>query len=78
MEVLEDLNKVEIILGRDTATQEVFVIFGRKRLVQIARDHDIPSIDVLMIDLDRHSDQLNQVLALVQLAKNDCDYSEGA
>lgn len=72
-EILED---VEIIFGRDTATQSVFLIYGRERLNRVIGDYDSPPVDVLMVELDRQSDELNQVLALVQIAKHQCDYVE--
>jgi hypothetical protein len=72
------LSEVEVIFGRDIATQEVFLVYGRNRLRDMFRDDDQSDIDVLMIDILRQTDELNQLLALVQIAKQGYDYVEAA
>lgn len=74
IEAIDLLSEVEVILGRDVPTQEVFLIYGRNRLQQ----RDDRDIDVLIIDLARQTDELNQLLALVQMAKDGHDYEEAA
>ncbi len=72
------LSEVEIIFGRDIPTQEVFLIYGRDRLQELFQDGDESDVDVLMIDIVRQTDELNQLLALVQIAKRGYDYVEAA
>jgi hypothetical protein len=69
---------VEIIFGRDIPTQEVFLIYGRERLRKLSQDDNASDVDVLMIDLVRKTDELNQLLALVQMAKQGYDYVDAA
>lgn len=72
------LSEVEIIFGRDIPTQEVFLIYGRHRLEELFQDGDESDVDVLMVDVVRQTDELNQLLALVQIAKQGYDYVEAA
>ncbi len=72
------LSEVEIILGRDVTTQEVFLVYGRNRLKELVRSEDKRDVDVLMIDILRQTEELDQLLALVQLAKQGYDYVEAA
>jgi len=73
------LSEVEVIFGRDIPTQEVFLVYGRERLKQLLQSDDADSeVDVLMIDVLRQTDELNQLLALVQMAKSGYDYVEAA
>lgn len=72
------LSEVEIILGRDVTTQEVFLVYGRNRLKELYRNEDKGDVDVLMIDILRQTEELDQLLALVQLAKQGYDYVEAA
>lgn len=73
------LSEVEIIFGRDIPTQEVFLVYGRKRLRELFQEgRDDSDVDVLMIDIARQTDELNQLLALVQIAKQSYDYVEAA
>lgn len=72
------LSKVEVIFGRDIQTQEVFLIYGRNRLKELQLETDDSEVDVLMIDIVRQTDELNQLLALVQIAKQGYDYVEAA
>lgn len=76
--LLDAVEEIELILGRDVSTQDVFLIYGRDRLGELATELDSKLVDVLMIEVDRQSDELNQILALVQIAKNRCDYVECA
>lgn len=75
-EAVELLAEVEVIFGRDIRTQEVFLVYGRQRLQDLAREDGGSELDVLIIDLDRKSNDLNHLLALVQLAKRGYDYVE--
>ena len=71
------LSEVEIIFGRDVATHEVFLIYGRNRLRDLVGDTET-DIDVLMIDVSRQTADLDRLLALVQIAKQGYDYVEAA
>lgn len=75
---LDLLSEVEIILARDVPTQEVFLVYGRDRLKELIRDEEDGDVDVLMIDVARKTDELTQLLALVQMAKQRYDYVEVA
>lgn len=76
LDVIQILENIEVIFGQDTLTNEVFLIHGRKRLNQVIGDCDASPVDSLIVELNRASDELNQVLALVQLAKSECDFME--
>jgi hypothetical protein len=77
-DAIDLLSEVEIIFGRDIPTQEVFLIYGRERLRKLSQDDNASDVDVLMIDLVRKTDELNQLLALVQMAKQGYDYVDAA
>ena len=72
------LSEVEIIFGRDISTQDVFLVYGRNRLQELSWDDNTSDVDVLMVDIVRQTDELNQLLALVQIAKGSYDYVEAA
>lgn len=73
------LSEVEIIFGRDIRTQEVFLIYGRKRLRELSKNGGTDAdVDVLMIDVSRQTNDLDRLLALVQMAKHGYDYVEAA
>lgn len=73
------LSEVEIIFGRDTLTREVFLVYGRDRLRELSRKgHSQDDVDVLVIDIARQTDELDRLLALVQIAKQRYDYVEAA
>lgn len=76
-DVIDLLSEVEVILGRDIPTQEVFLVYGRNRLKDLANDKS-EDVDVLMIDIARKTNELDRLLALVQLAKHGDDYTEVA
>ena len=75
-DVIQLLEEVEVIFGRDIATQDVFLIHGRELLKAVVSDRTGNAVDVLIIEVDRQSGILNRVLALVQIAKRGCDYIE--
>ena len=73
------LSEVEVIFGRDIPTQEVFLVYGRDRLRDLFKSGDEKDdVDVLMIDIARQTDELDRLLALVQIAKRGYDYVEAA
>ena len=65
---IQCLKEVEVILGRDTATQGVFLIYANP-----GASPDSSLIDVLIVELDRQSNQLARFLTLVQIAKQQRD-----
>ena len=69
LDVIQFIEEIEVIFGRDSLTNEVFLIYGRERINQVIEDCNAPMVDTLIIELNRQSDELNQVLALVQLAR---------
>lgn len=69
---------IEVIFGRDRTSQEVFLVYGRDRLRQLMNDDPDSEVDVLVIDVNTDSNELDKLLALVQLAKNGNDYVEAA
>ena len=73
-DLLASLQDVELIVGKDTTTKQVFTIYGQKRLDQIMADPNAPSVDVLAIELEEQSDELERILALVQMSKGRYDY----
>lgn len=76
---IDYLAEVEVIFGRDTSTQEVFLVYGRDRLYELAREEEKSGdVDVLLIEITSQTDELNQLLALVQMAKDRFDYIEAA
>lgn len=75
-EAIELLSEMEVIFGRDISTQDVFLVYGRQRLRVLAHEDSDSELDVLIVDLDRNSDQLDRLLSLVQLAKQGYDYVE--
>jgi hypothetical protein len=76
--VVDMLSEVEVIFGRNVMTQEVFLVYGRHRLQELQQSDCEDDVDVLMIDVLDQADELNQLLALVQIAKERYDYVEAA
>ena len=68
---IQSLKEVEVILGRDTTTQQVFLIFANP-----GASPDSSLVDVLIVELDRQSNQLTRFLALIQIAKQQRDRIE--
>lgn len=75
-EAIELLSEMEVIFGRDIPTQDVFLVYGRQRLQDLVHEENDIDLDVLIVDVDRKSDELNRLLALVQLAKQGYDYAD--
>ena len=74
LEVLKGLEDVEVILGRDSVTKEVFLLYGQEPSSENNRDHDPGTVDILVVDFDRVSDEISDLLALVQVAKDRGDH----
>ncbi|WP_010583579.1 hypothetical protein [Schlesneria paludicola] len=63
------LSEAEIILGQDFETHKVFVVDGKEVLHSAVHDLSHESINVVVVQLKRHSDQLRQLRNIIDLAK---------
>lgn len=63
------LAEAEIILGQDAKTQQVFVVEGKEALSDVVSDVDHDPVNVLVVELDRDSDELRQLRWLIDVAK---------
>jgi hypothetical protein len=81
-DVRKTLKAADVILGRDVMTGHEFILYGRDAVERIAASaDDSEDAGVIVISLDQESDDLNRIIALVELIKGRHDYrplSDGA
>ncbi len=70
----EALQEAEVILAVDVMTQKEAVVFGKELLQEIASGKNAASVAMLRIGLDIETDELEKLLALVQVMKGYHDY----
>lgn len=63
------LADAEIILGQDTASHRVFVVDGKETLADVLHDAEHDPINVLVVELNQHSDEVRQLRWLIDVAK---------
>ena len=69
-----DLADIVYLVSEDS--ERDILVFGKDKLAQIAKS-DIPEgARVLRVGIERHSDQLDNLLSLVQSVKGSHDYAE--
>jgi hypothetical protein len=69
-----ELRDAEVIRGVDWTTQNEFLVFGRDTMERIVRSGAPEPCRVLQIGLDQDTDELEKLLALVQVVKGRHDY----
>ena len=71
------LAEAEVIFGVDVMSQRRFLVYGRKTLERISRSKKRRLCKILFIGLDQETEELEKLLALVQVVKGYDDYREG-
>ena len=71
---LSTIAEVEMIFGRDVMTGNLFVVYGRELLSEIAGSGVARSSTGVIIELDQKTKELEKLLALVQALKGKHDY----
>jgi hypothetical protein len=69
------LHKANVIIGVDVMNQREFLVYGRNTLKRIVASGVAELVPVLRIGLDQDSDELEKLLALVQIIKGQHDYA---
>ena len=66
--------QAQIIWGRDVMTRHQFLVYGRKAIQRVASSGKIQPLPAVMIEIDQETDELEKLLALVQVVKGKHDY----
>jgi len=76
--ILGKLIDAEIIFGRDTASGEEYLVFGREQLQDILTTGMSGPIKGLVIEIDheKDTDELHQLCALLEGVKGQHDYRD--
>lgn len=69
IEAMELLAEAEIILGQDTMTRKVFLIEGKTTLKNVMQNIDSHPVNVVLVELNRESDDIQQLRELIDIAK---------
>ena len=64
------LSEAEIILGQDAETSKVFVVEGKEALHSVIQDVNHEPVNVVVVKLNRKSDELRQLQNIIALAKS--------
>lgn len=72
-EIVETLWEADIITAVDHMTQCETVLFGRKLIEQVRRSDHPRWVRVLRIGLDRDTDELARLKAIIKAVKGRCD-----
>ena len=72
------LAEADVIVARDVMSLHETLVYGRDTVERIAAGEELPA-QLLKVDIDFETDDLEKLLALVQVAKGHHDYrSAGA
>jgi hypothetical protein len=71
--LLPTLDKAEVIFGRDVTTSNQFIVFGCSLLQEIAAGKTRP-VNVLVIEIDQDTPELEKLCALMRIVKGRDDY----
>jgi hypothetical protein len=71
------LKAAGIIFARDVMTKEVEIVYGRDLLKQIVSSGQTNNVNIMVIEIDYDTDELEQLAALVQVLKGDHDLTNG-
>jgi hypothetical protein len=70
----QELKDAEVIFGVDVMTRDQFLLYGRPTLKRISEGGESRSVKVMRIELDQDSDDLERILALMEVVKGRHDY----
>lgn len=70
----EIINEADLIFGVDVMTRNQFLLYGRNLLQQIVESEISEPCHVIAIELDQETDELEKIIALVEVIKGSCDY----
>jgi hypothetical protein len=71
------VNAAEVILGVNIKDEREFLLYGREHLDRIVDSGEAERLNVLRIELDQESDDLERAIALMQTVKGKHDYEGG-
>jgi hypothetical protein len=71
------LAHAQVIFGVDVMSQREFLVYGRKVLEQIVKSGKAQTLSVIYVALDQETDELEKLLALVNVVKGHDDYQAG-
>lgn len=72
------LKNVDVIFGHDTETGNVFLAYGKDLIETVIASGEGRSVRIGQIDLKQSTDELEMLLACVQVAKGKHDYEPTA
>jgi hypothetical protein len=70
------MNEAELIFGTDVMSGRAFLVYGRDLLQEIANSGATRNLSVVAVELDQDTDELETLIALVQVLKGKDDYQE--
>jgi hypothetical protein len=70
----DELSDADVIVAVDGATQQEFLIFGRETLQRIVDRGSAEARHVMHVGVDRESDDVERLCALVKAVKGRCDF----
>jgi hypothetical protein len=65
---------VDVIIGVDVMSGHEFLVYGRKTVERISRMDSEEEFSVLYIGLDQETEELERLVALVEVVKGSHDY----
>jgi len=68
------MSEADVIFGVDVMTCNRFLVYGRDALKRIARIGLSEDLAVVVIELDQESEELEKLIALVEVLKGKHDY----
>lgn len=74
----EVIENAEVVIGRDIANHNEFLIYGRKFLENVAGGDGRGKVRVVGVELDRETQQLEKLIAVVKAVKGSHDYMVGS
>jgi hypothetical protein len=72
------LRSADLIFGVDIMSGRQFLVFGRERLERMVRTRKAERCRVLRIGIDQETDELERLVALVQVMRGQHDYESSS
>lgn len=70
----KEIRSASLIFVRDVMTRKEYLVYGRKTLKRVARQGKEETVRTLVVELDYDTDELEKLLALVQVLRGRHDY----
>jgi hypothetical protein len=74
----EIIENAQVVIGRDIANQNEFLVYGRKRLEDMIGAGGHGKVRIVGVELNQETNQLEELIAVVQTVKGSHDYRSGS